>query len=126
VPETPRPAELLAGTYDPFAVPDSRRHLRHAFYLRHPELDQRTPLDRTLDRDAYEAEHRRRERELSAPAESYLDPELPPEHDPMGLLERAGSGDPRDDLAEAVRRFLDGRATLADLRDALDRTEERR
>lgn len=127
MPEAPRPAELLAGTYDPFAVPDSRRHLRHAFYRRHPGLDERAPLDRTRDRDAYEAEHRRRrERELAAPAESYRDPELPPEHDPMGLLERAGSGDPRDDLVRAVRDFLDGYDTLAELRDALDRTEEHR
>jgi hypothetical protein len=119
VPETAFPG--------PFALPENRRPLRHAFYRRHPELDHRTPVDRALDRDAYEVEHRRRrDRELSAPAESYRDPELPPEHDPMGLLERAGSGDVLDDLVQAVRDLLDGYATLADLRDALDRTEERR
>jgi hypothetical protein len=124
VPETARP-----GSCDPFAVPEGRRHLRHAFYLRHPELDRRTPVDRVGDEACYEADraHRRAAaREHSAPAESYLDPELPPEHDPDGLLERAGSGDPRDDLLQVVRDLLDGRATLADLRDALDRTEERR
>lgn len=43
----------------PFAIPDERRHLRHAFYLRHPELDQRVPRDRDLDERAYAAYHER-------------------------------------------------------------------
>lgn len=123
------PETAFPGSPDPFAVPAHRRHLRHAFYRKHPDLDRRSQTERVGDEALYEADraHRRAAaRERSAPAESRLDSELPPEHDPDDPPERAGSGDPRDDLAEAVRRFLDGRATLDELGAALDRTEGHR
>lgn len=102
------------GHRDPFAVPDSRRHLRHAFYLRHPELDQRTPLDRIVDREAYEAARPDR----PAPGD------LPDEDDLPESVPAGGRGD-LDGLAGAVRDFLDGLLTLEDLAEALGEAEGR-
>lgn len=109
----PERAYSLPADLSPFEVPEDRRPLRHAFYLRHPELDQRGPRDRDLDAAAYAARSPR--------------PEVT-----RAQLERAGyaDGEPyrrppvdSDDLADAVRAFLDGGATLDDLREALDRAD---
>lgn len=102
----------MSAVFDPFAVPDNRRHLRHAFYLRHPELDERSEADLELDEAAYVARSPRPEvarAQLGRPG--YADGWPPPR----------STRDPGGSLPDAVRDFLDGRATLDDLREALDR-----
>lgn len=111
----------MAESYSPFEVPEDRRHLRHAFYVRHPELDQRGPRCRELDAAAYAA-HRESERAAAPSPPDYLPLSA---RDPRGRpaeLDPPTFGPKR--LADVVRDFLAGCATLDALRDALDEVED--
>ena len=110
--ETGRPGAGGGVGGDPFAVPENRRHLRHAFYLRHPELDQRTAHEMLLDRSAYDD---------ADPSERA---ERPPSGHP-GYPDRARPDARPSDLADAVRDFLAGGATLDELAEALGEAEGR-
>ena len=111
--ETERPC----GTADPFAVPENLRHLRHAFYLRHPELDERAPDEALRDAAAYDG---------ADPSER-VDGSFPGADDPE-MRGRARSGEvdgAPGDLAGVVRDFLNGLLTLEDLAEALGEAEGR-
>jgi hypothetical protein len=100
-----------AGTPDPFLIPDDRRHLRHAFYLRHPEMDLRVEGEVLRDRAAYEA---------ARASGAYL-----PDGDPGPVPAPSPAVGPPGDLAAAVREFLGGGATLDELAGALGEAEGR-